>query len=110
MRSVAFLTTALLLGGFLSAAGFEVRNVTGVVIDKRGNTLPGAVVQLEDTFTLSVRSYITDNNGNYHFSELNPEIDYTLKAHYHGHWSRSKTLSKFNSSPHPQVDLVIPID
>jgi hypothetical protein len=63
MRSVAFLTTALLLVGFLSAAGFEVRNVTGVVTDKRGNTLPGAVVQLEDTFSLSVRSYMTDKNG-----------------------------------------------
>ena len=59
MRSVAFLTTALLLGGFLCATGFEVWNVIGVVTDKRGNTLPGAVVQLEDTFALSFRSYIT---------------------------------------------------
>jgi hypothetical protein len=36
-----------------------IRNVTGIVTDKRGNTLPGAVVQLENTVTLTVMSCIT---------------------------------------------------
>jgi protocatechuate 3,4-dioxygenase beta subunit len=110
MRTAALLIGAFLLGGFLCADEFQVRNVTGIVTDKAGNALPGAAVQIEDTVTLMVRSYITDKNGNYHFSGLRPEIDYTLKANYHGHWSKRRTLSKFNSSPHPHVDLVIPID
>jgi protocatechuate 3,4-dioxygenase beta subunit len=110
MRTAALLIGAFLLGGFLSAAELQVRNVTGIVTDKAGNALPGAAVQIEDTVTLMVRSYITDKNGNYHFSGLSPEIDYTLKANYHGHWSKRRTLSKFNSSPHPHVDLVILID
>ena len=45
------------------------RFVTGLVTDKRGNELAHAAVQLEDEITLSVRSYITADDGRYHFSE-----------------------------------------
>ncbi len=40
-------------------AQIEMRSVTGVVTDKRGNTLPGAALQLENTVTFSIMSYIT---------------------------------------------------
>lgn len=84
--------------------------MTGLVTDKRGNTLPGAAVQLENTNNLSIMSYITGKDGCYHFSGLYDNIDYTLKAKYRKYWSKRKTLSKFDSSKHPEVDLVIPID
>ena len=86
------------------------RSVTGVVTDKRGNALPGAVVQLENTASLAVRSYITDKDGHYHFTQLIDNVDFTLRAHYRNYWSDSKTLSKFDASPHPEVNLLIPID
>jgi hypothetical protein len=89
---------------------FGVRSVTGIVVDRRGNTLRGAAVQLENTVTLSVISYITARDGQYHFSRLNSDIDYTLKANYRNHWSHQKTLSKFSSSKHFEVVLVVPID
>lgn len=93
-----------------SGAQFTERSVTGVVTDKRGNTLPKAVVLLENTANLTVRSYITGKDGAYHFAGLNGDIDFTLKAHYRNYWSTTKTLSKFNSAKRPQVNLVIPID
>jgi hypothetical protein len=88
----------------------ETRSVSGIVTDKRGNTLPGAAVQLENTETLEVRSYLTTKDGLYHFSGLRDDIDYTLKAKYRNYWSKPKTLSKFNSSKQAKVDLIIPIE
>lgn len=111
MLGKAVLVVAMaLLAQLPCQAQFNLRTVTGVVTDKRGNVLPGAVVQLEDSVTLSIRSYITGKDGRYHFSELNDDIDYTLKARYRKYWSETKTLSRFNSSTHPEVNLVIPID
>lgn len=110
MKRIVRLSVALLLVCFPCLPQFETRSVTGQVTDKRGNALPGTVVQLENTATLSIRSYITDQEGRYHFGLLRDDIDYRLKAKYRKHWSRAKTLSKFNSSKHPEVDLVIPID
>lgn len=87
-----------------------IRDVAGVVTDKRGNTLPGVSVQLENTVTLSVMSYITGKDGSYHFNGLSDDVDYRLRAKYHKFWSAQKRVSKFNSSPHPRIDLLIPID
>jgi hypothetical protein len=92
------------------SAQYKRRTVTGVVTDKAGNTLPKVAVQLENTRTLAVRSYITGKDGRYRFDGLNDDIEYTLKAKYRNYWSQQKTVSKFDSSPHPEVDLMIPID
>jgi hypothetical protein len=57
-----------------------------------------------------VQSYITQNDGRFYFNNLNDENDYTLKAHYRKYWSHEKTISKLDSSMHPKVTLVIPIE
>ena len=85
------------------------RSVAGVVKDEAGNALPDSVVQLENEADLSVRSYITGVDGRYHFSEVSYDIDYTLKARYRKYWSKTKTLSCFNSAADPEIDLIIPI-
>jgi hypothetical protein len=89
---------------------FKERDVSGVVTDARGNALPSVAVQLENTRDLSVRSYITGNDGRYHFNGLNDDIDFTLRAKYLNYCSKPKTLSRFEASSHPEVNLVIPID
>jgi len=91
-------------------AQFKERDVSGIVTDSRGNALPRVAVQLENTRDLSVRSYITDKDGRYHFNGLNDDIDFTLRANYRNYWSKPKTLSKFDASIHPAVNLVIPVD
>jgi hypothetical protein len=102
--------SVLFLGWLPCLPEIEWRSVAGVVTDKRGNALPGAEVQLEDSIALSVRSYITRDDGRYHFSRVNANIDYTLKAKYRQYWSKPKALSQFNSAEHARVDLVIPIE
>jgi hypothetical protein len=103
---------ALLAGLMLVAArgSSDFRSLTGEVTDKAGNPLSGAVVQIENTRTLDVRSWITDNSGHYRFNELSSDVDYTVRAHYHRSWSRARTLSKFNSRENPQLTLIVPVD
>ena len=111
MLRKAFLLLSMGLAVWVAGEGQNSpRPVTGVVTDKSGNTLPGAIVQLENTRSLRVRSYLTRKDGKYQFSGLNDDIDYTLRAHYRRWWSNTKTLSRFNSSKSPVVNLVIPID
>ncbi|HXE63084.1 MAG TPA: carboxypeptidase-like regulatory domain-containing protein [Bryobacteraceae bacterium] len=110
LRRCGLVAAIALLTWLPSESQLQPRSVTGVVTDKRGNALPGAAVQLENTVNLSVRSFITRKDGSYFFTGLNSEIDYTLKAKYRNYWSQPKTLSKFNESRHPVVNLMIPIE
>jgi hypothetical protein len=110
LRKAALLATLALITWVPGESQYKTRPVTGLVTDKRGNTLPGSVVQLENTSDLTVRSFITGQDGRYHFDGLNDDIDFTLKAKYRAYWSDTKTLSKFNTSPHPEVNLVIPVE
>ena len=75
----------------------NTRSVQGAVTDSSENLVNGAVVQLKDSKTLQVRSFITKENGTYHFHGLNPNIDYELKAEYQGATSSSKSLSSFDT-------------
>jgi hypothetical protein len=104
------LSATLILGWSPSLAAGDMRALTGIVTDKRGKALPGSAVQIENSITLTVRSYITGKDGRYYFNYLNGDIDYTVKAKYRNYWSGAKTLSKFNESNHPEVNLEIPID
>ncbi len=109
-NKAAILILVLLAAIAPCSAQSGIRGVTGVVTDKAGNSLPGAVVQLENTVTLSVISYITGQDGRYHFNGLSDDVNYTLRARYRKYWSAQKRLSKFNSSTYPRIELIIPID
>ena len=107
-KAIARLVTLALLLWTPCASDSHWRFVTGVVTDKRGNGLAHAVVQLEDEIRLSVRSYITGDDGRYHFSEVNADIDYHLRARYRMHWSKPHSLSRFDSpKDHDDIRLVI---
>ncbi len=107
-RSFALIAITLL--AWLPSQSQNLRPVTGMVTDKRGNSLPGAVVQLENTRNLTVQSFITKQDGRYHFEGLNDDVDYTLRARYRNYWSDQKTLSKFNGAARPEVNLIIAIE
>jgi hypothetical protein len=92
------------------AAQYGRRFLTGLVADKRGNSLPQAVVQLENTKDLTVRTFITGPNGRYYFNNLDDNTDYVVSVKYHKWRSGGKTISRFNSSERPEVNLTIPID
>ena len=88
----------------------NARNLSGTVTDKAGNVLPKVVVQLENTTTLLVQSYITEADGKYYFKELNPNVEFTVVAKYRNYWSKKSTLSKFNEAKNAVINLVINID
>jgi len=83
----------------------NTRTVLGVVLDTADNPVSGAVVQLKDTKTLQVRSFITQEKGDYHFAGLSTNIDYELKAQHDGMSSATKTLSVFDSRKQANVNL-----
>ncbi len=60
------------------------RPVSGFVTDADGKPVVGAVVQLKNTRTLQVRSFITRDKGDYYFSGLSKDVDYELKAEFGG--------------------------
>jgi hypothetical protein len=81
------------------------RSVNGVVTDASGQPVAKAVVQLKDTKSLQIRSFITNLDGSYHFAGLSPNVEYQLKAEYQGAFSRKKTLSVFNSKKSVTINL-----
>ncbi len=85
----------------------KLRMVSGEVLDPQENPISGAVVQLKNSKTLQVRSFITQEKGAYQFHGLDPNTDYMLKADYQGASSAWKTLSSFDSRKQPVINLKI---
>jgi len=81
------------------------RMVQGTVYDPDDKFVNGAVVQLKDQRSLQVRSFITQENGAYHFSGLKIDNDYQMKADYNGMTSGWKTLSVFDTRKEPIINL-----
>ena len=85
--------------------GETTRSVQGTVTVADDSPVIGAVVQLKNTKTLQIRSFITKEDGTYHFYDLSPDIDYELKADYQGASSNTKTLSSFDSRRQTVLNL-----
>lgn len=82
-----------------------IRSLQGYVNDPDDKAVAGAVVQLKDTRTLQVRSFITEADGSYRFSGLRADTDYEIKADYNGMSSDNKRLSNFDARKIALVNL-----
>jgi hypothetical protein len=86
----------------------NTRSVQGVVSDASHKPVTGGVVQLKDTKTLQIRSYVTKEDGAYHFAGLSTNVDYELKAGTPaGQSSGTKRLSNFDSRKIATVNLQV---
>jgi Carboxypeptidase regulatory-like domain len=86
----------------------QLRTVRGVVADKSSDTpVPSAVVFLKNTRTNAVRSYIADDEGNYRFSGLDPNVDYEIHAEKDGAKSTTRTVSSFDNKKEIILNLKI---
>ena len=83
----------------------NTRSVQGTVTIADDSPVNGAVVQLKNTKTLQIRSFITKEDGTYHFYDLSVDIDYELKADYQGASSNTKKLSSFDSRTQSILNL-----
>jgi uncharacterized protein YdeI (BOF family) len=113
MKRVLLLMTMLLA---MAAIAFSqnkggqqtnTRSVQGTVTDQSDTAVERAVVQLKDTKTLQIRSFITQQDGSYHFHGLNPDVDYELRAEFQGAGSDTKTLSSFDSRKQAVINLKV---
>lgn len=85
----------------------QLRTVRGVVSDKSDSPVANAIVFLKNLRTNQVRSYISENNGRYRFTGLDPNADYELHAEKDGAKSGTKTASSFDSRKDIVIDLKI---
>jgi len=112
-RAAWFAVVALLLG--LSTVlvakkkdpNDSLRTVQGTVTDAAGNPVDGAIVQLKDTKTLQIRSFVTQQKGAYYFHGLSPNVDYEVRADNptQGTYSPTKTVSSFDSRKEVSINL-----
>lgn len=83
----------------------KLRSVMGLVVDAQEQPASGAVVQLKDMRTLQVRSFITQTDGQYHFSGLRPDIDYQVTAKSGEMTAAPRTLSIFDNRKEAVVNF-----
>lgn len=106
MRNYAWITITFLL---TTVPGFgqyvEYRQVRGKVMFRDGEPVRGATVQLRNTRTLDIRSYVTKADGTYHFDSLSADVDYQIRAEYRGISSATKTVSRFDSRKVAVINL-----
>jgi hypothetical protein len=72
------------------------RVIDGKVVDKGDTALAGSVVYLKDTRSLSVKTFICDEAGHFHFGHLSQNTDYELWADSKGVKSNTKSISSFD--------------
>jgi hypothetical protein len=87
----------------------RVKNVTGTVMDKSDKPLGGAVVYLKNTKTLAVKSFISQDNGEFRVNALSPNVDYEVYAEFNGARSSTKTISSFDSKTNVTMTLKVDV-
>jgi hypothetical protein len=97
--------TILALAVSPALAQGDMRTVRGTVIDKDEAPLASAIVHLKNMRTMAVRTYITDTNGAFRFSGLDPNIDYELHAEHDNLTSNNRTISSFDT----RKEIVVPL-
>jgi hypothetical protein len=107
LRIFALLSICAVLAYSAAAQGPQLRTVRGVVMDKSDSPIASAVVFLKNTRTNAVRSYISDDQGNYRFSGLDPNVDYEIHAEKDGAKSPTRTVSSFDSKKDIVINLKI---
>ncbi len=107
LTASAFLLTLAVPAAPASAAQAVQRIVTGKVTNKDSQPVHSAVVYLKDDHTLSVKSFISDENGGYRFGQLSQATDYELWAEADGKKSGVKTISSFETKNALTINLKI---
>ena len=112
-RTISRAKTALLIfvifcSVLSHANAAQTRIVRGKVVTGEGKPVAGAVVQLKDLRTLAIRSFVTQENGQFEFSGVDSDQAYEVRAHYRKYWGDPQTVTRFDSSK--VVELTLSVD
>ncbi len=86
------------------------RTLTGNVLDKSDQPVPNAVVYIKDTKTLTVKTFIAQNDGSYRFPGLSNNVDYEVYAQRDGKKSGTRILSQFDDRAEARINLKIDVN
>jgi hypothetical protein len=109
--------TLIILGGVWLLGGVtglakekkpDTRTVKGVVLDEGDNSIQGAMVELTDLQTAKVLDIYSQEGGQYQFTGLRFDHDYTVKAAYKDSSSEVRQVSSFDTRTPFVVNLTIP--
>jgi hypothetical protein len=84
------------------------RTVSGAVLDEADNGIAGATVQLTDLQTGKKVAIYSQEEGQYHFSDLQPRHDYEVQASFHGSSSAVRKVSSADIRNRIVINLTIP--
>ena len=87
----------------------QLRTIEGIVCSKEGTPIQGAVVYLQDSKSLTVKSYLSDAQGHFHFRQLSMNADFDLWAELNGERSKTRNISQFNSKTDLSYELKVPV-
>jgi len=87
--------------------GPQFRSVNGRVTSSEDAPLKDAIVYIKNVKTLTVKTYIADDQGKYQFNALLPSVDYEIFAESKGKKSDTKRLSSFDSRKDVTINLHI---
>jgi hypothetical protein len=86
----------------------QLRTVRGFVVDKSNSPVSNGIVYLKNLRTNQIRSYISENDGKYRFSGLDPNADYEIHAEKDKEKSATHTVSSFDSRK--EIVLVLKLE
>ena len=84
------------------------KTVSGAVFDEAGNIIVGATVELTDRQSGKVLDIYSQQGGQYQFTDLRFDHDYTLKAMYKSGSSELRQVSSLDTRTRPVMNLTIP--
>ncbi|MGC1107938.1 MAG: carboxypeptidase-like regulatory domain-containing protein [Candidatus Acidiferrales bacterium] len=111
--SVALVFVVLVLSGVSIRAQdgrdrSQLRTVHGNVMDKDQNPIASGIVYLRNKKTNNVKTQISDSEGHYQFSGLDPNVDFEIHAEFKHRKSSKHTISSFDSRNDIEINLAIP--
>ena len=87
------------------AQNFGQRVVRGTVVNAASAPVVGATVFLKDLKSKSIRSYTTDAEGHFRFTQVYMAEDHELWAEKDGKKSATKTISTWDTRPEYVIEL-----